>query len=69
MRWVSRNEDKPHRCPECHAVASWGKETMGPRTRLVCPNDCNVQWRYGRRLKGRGMYWKAYFKKVFGNYD
>jgi hypothetical protein len=48
-RWVERNEDKPHRCPECHAVATWGRGEYGPRTRLVCPRDCGVQWRVGNR--------------------
>lgn len=50
LRWVDRNEDKPHRCPECHAVATWGKWSRGPRTRLVCPRDCGVQWRVGDRV-------------------
>lgn len=54
FRWVRRNEDKPHRCPECHAVATWDHKHAGPRTRLRCP-QCGVQWRYGERLrKGHG---------------
>jgi hypothetical protein len=61
MRWVKRNEDKPHRCPECHAVASWGKDCMRPKTKLVCPNDCGVQWRYGLRMKKFNMSDKQYF--------
>lgn len=61
MKWVKRNEDKPHRCPECHAIASWEKDKMGPRTRLVCPRECGVQWRYGRRLKKESMAWRQYF--------
>lgn len=48
-RWVQRNEDKPHRCPECHAVATWDKERYGPRTKLHCPNQCRVQWRTKNR--------------------
>lgn len=49
-RWVKRNEDKPHRCPECHAVATWYLDKFGPRTRLICPRNCGVQWRVGARL-------------------
>jgi Family of unknown function (DUF6283) len=49
LRWVRRNEDKPHRCPGCHAVATWDHRHAGPRTRLRCPRDCRVQWRYGAR--------------------
>ena len=26
LTWVRRNEDKPHRCPSCHAVAAWKTE-------------------------------------------
>lgn len=47
--WVRRNEDKPHRCPRCHAVATWDREEWGPRTRVVCER-CGVQWRMGCRL-------------------
>ena len=50
LRWVERNEDKPHRCPECHAVATWERETYGPRTVLTCPRECGIQWRAGHRL-------------------
>jgi hypothetical protein len=49
LRWVERNEDKPHRCPECDAVATWGHYTFGPRTRFTCPKGCGVQWRIGMR--------------------
>lgn len=49
LRWVERNEDKPHRCPECHAVATWDLDSYGPKTRLVCPSGCGVQWRVGQR--------------------
>lgn len=55
MRWVNRNEDKPHRCPECHAVAMWDNDKAGPRTLVRCPLDCNVQWRYGRRWQKHSM--------------
>ncbi|MET9262367.1 hypothetical protein [Amycolatopsis sp. NPDC004079] len=49
LRWVRRNEDKPHRCPECHRVVTWDREAYGPRTRLRCVR-CGVQWRAGRRV-------------------
>jgi len=49
-RWVKRNEDKPHRCPECHAVATWDRPAAyGPRTVFKCPRTCGVQWRAGNR--------------------
>ena len=68
MRWVQRNEDKPHRCPLCHAVATWDKSTqnrpIGPRTKLKCPRGCGVQWRAGFRQKRLGMdlwsFWKVW---------
>lgn len=49
LRWVRRNEDKPHRCPRCHRVVTWEREEYGPRTRLTCP-PCGVQWRSGVRV-------------------
>lgn len=49
-RWVKRNEDKPHRCPECHAIATWEMHGYGPRTKLKCPTGCRVIWRPGRRV-------------------
>lgn len=51
LRWVQRNEDKPHRCPECHAVCTYDRRhpwRYGPRTRITCHN-CRVQWRIGAR--------------------
>jgi hypothetical protein len=54
-RWVHRNEDKPHRCPWCHGVATWDHERYGPRTQLVCPNKCCVRWRVGRRQQVMGF--------------
>lgn len=55
LRWVQRNEDKPHRCPECHGIAlrAWADRGYGPRTRMSCPNDCGVQWRAGSRATRR----------------
>jgi ribosomal protein L37AE/L43A len=47
MHWVKRNEDKPHRCPKCHAICAWDKEPQ-PKTILNC-KDCKVKWRYGMR--------------------
>lgn len=56
--WVRRNEDKPHRCPCCHAVASYDRRTAGPRTRMVCPRGCGVQWRYGSRATRDLRVWR-----------
>lgn len=61
LRWVPRNEDKGHRCPECHGIAekAWDRSVaergIGPRTVLSCPNDCGVKWRVGYRSKRRSM--------------
>jgi hypothetical protein len=49
FRWVRRNEDKPHRCPECHHVVTWNRARYAPRTRLKC-DSCRVQWRSGMRV-------------------
>lgn len=57
LTWVDRNEDKPHRCPCCHAVASYDRRTAGPRTRMVCPRGCGVQWRYGSRASRDLSVW------------
>lgn len=46
--WVRRNEDKPHRCPECHGVVTWDYKRYGPRTVLSC-SFCAVRWRSGVR--------------------
>lgn len=61
MRWVKPNRDKPHRCPECHAIATWELDKAGPKTRIVCPHDCGVQWRFGLRIKHQSMASKQYF--------
>lgn len=45
MKWVGRNKDKPHRCPECHAVRR--RTHWGPRTTVVC-GPCGVRWKMGR---------------------
>lgn len=66
LRWVKRNEDKPHRCPECHAIAFWDKEHAGPRTIIRCPNECEVQWRFGIRMKRMSMRWKSYLDSLNG---
>lgn len=49
MRWVKRNEDKPHRCPECHAIPARCRSYLGPRTAVSCPL-CRVKWRMGVRF-------------------
>ncbi len=54
LRWVGRNEDKPHRCPECHRVVTWERKRYGPRSRLTCP-PCGVQWRSGTRVYPRRL--------------
>ncbi len=48
FRWTRRNEDKPHRCPNCHAIAAraWFGGGYGPRTILTC---CGLKWRVGNR--------------------
>lgn len=59
LRWVRRNDDKPHRCPDCHRVAQWHHSDYdhhrdrrhGPRTRMWCIY-CRVQWRMGDRSTG-----------------
>jgi len=56
LDWVRPNTDKPHRCPRCHAVATWGRKQYGPRTRLTCPRGCGVQWRAGSRLRDTGEW-------------
>jgi len=62
--WVRRNEDKPHRCPGCHAVATWEHKRIGPRTRLTCPNGCGLQWRYGRRQQVRSMRYRRWLANL-----
>lgn len=52
MKWTKRNEDKPHRCPSCHAICLSPSRTTGPRTVLKCP-DCQLQWRHGTRTPRR----------------
>lgn len=60
LRWVKRNEDKPHRCPGCHGIAlrAWSSKGYGPRTTLYCPNDCTVKWTPRARGKRRRMWFK-----------
>lgn len=48
MRWVRRNGDKPHRCPECHAIPDRCRSYLGPRTAVSCA-PCGVRWRMGVR--------------------
>jgi hypothetical protein len=50
-QWVSRNVDKPHRCPGCHGVAlrARSRAGYGPRTLLRCENGCRMRWRVGSR--------------------
>lgn len=52
-RWVSRNVDKPHRCPGCHRVAprAWSRAGFGPRTVLRCEYGCRMRWRVGFRSR------------------
>jgi hypothetical protein len=64
LRWVRRNEDKPHRCPECHAVATWDRESAGPRTVLRCPHGCG-QWRYGRRCHREPMRYRPAVRVIY----
>lgn len=45
LKWVRRNEDKPHRCPECHMVRR--RTNWGPRTTVAC-GPCGVRWKMGR---------------------
>lgn len=63
-RWVHRNEDKPHRCPECHAVATWEHKRYGPRTVLVCPRECVIRWRVGRRLTVDSMRYRRWLVDI-----
>lgn len=48
-RVVAPNDDKPHRCPRCHAVAQRcrGDRGYGTRTWLRCEYGCYVRWRAG----------------------
>ncbi len=64
--WVKRNEDKPHRCPRCHAIADRAnsERPLKPRTKLVCPRDCEIQWRYGLRQLSLGMDLKSFMKEL-----
>lgn len=55
--WTRPNTDKPHRCPECHAVADTARGEYGPRTRMTCPYGCPVQWRTGHRSSRSGRVW------------
>lgn len=66
-KWVKRNEDKPHRCPKCHAIAvrAWANAMdgtgHGPRTIYSC---CGVKWRVGSRLHRTTMR----FRQIVGLY-
>ena len=66
--WAKRNEDKPHRCPKCHAIAvlpwlrSMEGRGYGPRTVFAC---CGVKWRAGTRVRDRGMARKVELKRDF----
>ena len=54
-QWSGRNEDKPHRCPECHAICTWDLKSFGPRTVLRC---CGLKWRVGNRARRDPMRWR-----------
>jgi hypothetical protein len=57
MRWVRRNEDKPHRCPECHTIPDRCRAlVLGPRTAVSCAR-CGVKWRMGVRYTRRTEQW------------
>lgn len=63
--WVDRNEDKPHRCPGCHAVATWNRLVYGPRTRITCPRGCDIQWRIGcRALRSDLRSFRAFLARL-----
>lgn len=57
---MKRNEDKPHRCPNCHKIAerAWSAVTdnmgAGPRTVYAC-ETCRVRWRVGMHVKRHNM--------------
>lgn len=74
LRWVRRNEDKPHRCPQCHSIPERCRaERLGPRTAVSCAR-CGVKWRMGvrytatlrRRLHRRTQHpqWNAYIRQL-----
>lgn len=54
--WVTRNEDKPHRCPECHRIPDRCRKRWGPRTAASCAL-CGVKWRMGSRSTGSHAQW------------
>jgi hypothetical protein len=56
---VTRNRDKPHRCPRCHAVAFRGCKALHAWTVISC-HRCEVWWRYGPRWTTKlGNRWHA----------
>jgi hypothetical protein len=61
FRWTQRNEDKPHRCPNCHAIAAraWTSRGYGPRTVMAC---CGLKWRVGQRSARDSMWTKQWMK-------
>jgi hypothetical protein len=62
-KWTQRNEDKPHRCPNCHAIAAraWSDNGYGPRTVMAC---CGLKWRAGVRSKRYRMAFKKELKEI-----
>lgn len=65
-RWVSRNVDKPHRCPGCHAVAlrAWSRSGYGPRTVMRCEYGCRMRWRVGSRAKSYSYRFRQILDQV-----
>lgn len=66
LRWVRRNEDKPHRCIECHGIAlrAW-EGRYAPRTVMSCPNACGVRWRVSVRTQRRPMRDRTWWQQNY----
>lgn len=60
MRWVKRNRDMPHRCPECHSIPDRARGVCGPRTAISCAR-CGVKWRMGVRNTNE---WDRYVRRL-----
>lgn len=58
LRWVRRNEDKPHRCPQCHTIAAW--DDPGHAWTVWRCEGCRVRWFKGINYRNTpaGIRWR-----------
>lgn len=48
-REIDANEDKPHRCPNCHRIPDEAyKDGVAIPGKTYCCDKCKVQWTWGK---------------------